>query len=232
MSEQPAENEACLAAYGRTPTQLLGDCGALGPGTTAVHATHLTPADVALLGETQTGVCFCPTTERDLADGIGPVRPLLAAGSPLSLGSDSHAVVDLFEEARAVELDERLATLRRGHLDAASLLTAATANGWQALGRPGGGEIRPGAPADLVSVRLDSPRTAGTGAGPETAVFAATAADVHHVVVAGQPVVSGGVHVRVPDVGTRPRRLDRRGAAVSLLVTSIGQLVTNDPTVG
>ena len=64
-------------------------------------------------------MCLCPTTERDLADGIGPARPLLAAGTPLSLGSDSHAVIDLFEEARAVELDERLVTLRRGHLDAA-----------------------------------------------------------------------------------------------------------------
>jgi formiminoglutamate deiminase len=201
VSEQPAENEACLAAYNRTPTQLLADCGALGPGTTAVHATHLTAADVTLLGETQTGVCFCPTTERDLADGTGPVRPLLAAGTPLSLGSDSHAVIDMFEEARAVELDERLVSLRRGHLDAASLLTAATANGWAALGRPSGGAIRPGAPADLVSLRLDSPRTAGTGVGPEVAVFAATAADVHHVVVGGEPVVSGGVHVHVPDVG-------------------------------
>ncbi len=211
LSEQPAENEACLAAYGRTPTQLLGDCGALGPGTTAVHATHLTDADVGLLGETHTGVCFCPTTERDLADGTGPVRPLLAAGTTLSLGSDSHAVVDLFEEARAVEMDERMASLRRGHLDAATLLTAATGNGWAALGRSGGGVIRPGAPADLVSVRLDSPRTAGTGTGPEAAVFAATAADVHHVVVAGKPVVSGGVHVRVPDAG---RALSEAIAAV------------------
>ena len=45
-------------------------------------------------------VCVCPTTERDLADGIGPVRRLRDAGSPLCLGSDQHAPIDLLEEAR------------------------------------------------------------------------------------------------------------------------------------
>ncbi len=127
LSEQPAENADCRAAYGgRTPTRLLADHGVLGPLTTAVHATHLTDDDIALLGESGTHSCFCPTTERDLGDGIGPSRRLRAAGSPLTLGSDSHAVIDLFEEMRAVELDERLATLSRGHWAAADLLVAAT----------------------------------------------------------------------------------------------------------
>ena len=100
LSEQRAENEACLAVHGRTPTECSPTPASLGPGTTAVHATHLTDADRTALGDTGTGVCFCPTTERDLADGIGPARALADAGSPLSLGSDSHAVIDLFEEAR------------------------------------------------------------------------------------------------------------------------------------
>src|SRR5205823_1316051 len=105
------------------------DPGVLGPRTTAVHATHLTPEDIGLLGGTRTGVCMCPTTERDLADGIGPAVQLQKAGSPLSLGSDSHAVIDLLEEARAMELDERLRTRTRGHWTAAALLRAATADG-------------------------------------------------------------------------------------------------------
>ena len=94
----------------------------LGPLTSAVHATHLTDDDIGHLGSTRTYACFCPTTERDLGDGIGPSRALHDAGSPLTLGSDSHAVIDLFEEMRAVELDERLATLQRGHWSAAELL--------------------------------------------------------------------------------------------------------------
>ncbi len=81
LSEQPRENEECLAAYGVTPAQLLADHGVLGPLTTAVHATHLTDADVALLGGSATTACFCPTTERDLADGVGPA-PRCATPAP------------------------------------------------------------------------------------------------------------------------------------------------------
>jgi formiminoglutamate deiminase len=201
LSEQLAENDACLAAYGRTPTQVLAEAGALGRRSTAVHATHLAEVDLMLLGESGTGACFCPTTERDLADGIGPARDLVDRGSPLSLGSDSHAVVDLFEEARAVELDERLATRRRGHFTAAELLTAATGTGHEALGWPDAGALAAGRFADLVTVRLDSVRTAGAGATPETAVFAATAADVSHVVSSGRIVVADGRHTRLGDVG-------------------------------
>ena len=76
LSEQPAENAACLAAHGLTPTGLLAAEGLLGPATTAVHATHLTGADIALLGGSRTTACLCPTTERDLADGLGPARAL------------------------------------------------------------------------------------------------------------------------------------------------------------
>lgn len=178
LSEQVAENEQCLAATGRTPTQLLADAGALGPLTTAVHATHLTDTDVRLLGESRTRVCFCPTTERDLADGIGPSRRLHDAGAVLTLGSDSHAVIDLFEEMRAVELHERLATRRRGHWSAAELLAAAAYDGHASLGFHDAGRLEVGARADLVTVDLDSVRTRGTGATPETLVYAASGADV------------------------------------------------------
>src|SRR5262249_19871786 len=98
LSEQRAENDACLAAYGLTPTQLLDDAGLAGPELTAVHATHLSDEDRTLLGDAAASVCFCPTTERDLADGIGAARPLADAGARLCLGSDSHAVIDLLEE--------------------------------------------------------------------------------------------------------------------------------------
>ncbi|MFE7516207.1 formimidoylglutamate deiminase [Streptomyces sp. NPDC057540] len=203
LSEQTAENEACLAAHGMTPTRLLAEHGVLGARTTGVHNTHLTDEDIALLGGSATGTCMCPTTERDLADGIGPAVALQRAGSPLSLGSDSHAVIDLLEEARAMELNERLRTRTRGHWTAAALLRAATADGHAALGRPDTGTLEQGAPADFATIALDSVRTAGPAArlGAETAVFAATAADVRHVVVGGRTVVRDGIHVSVPDTG-------------------------------
>jgi formiminoglutamate deiminase len=214
VSEQRAENEACLAAHGRTPAELLGDTGVLGERCCAVHATHLTEGDIALLGGTSTTICMCATTERDLADGIGPARALADTGAPLAVGSDSHAVVDLFEETRAVELDERLASERRGHWSAAELLRAATADGHAALGWPEAGRLRAGAPADLVTLSLDSVRLAGAGADTllESVVFAATAADVTDVVVSGRHVVVAGRHALVGDVA---EALDEAIAAVA-----------------
>jgi formiminoglutamate deiminase len=199
VSEQPAENEACLAAYGETPTGLLAAAGALGPRFTAVHATHLTAGDLGLLGGASASVCLCPTTERELADGVGPAAALTAAGSPLCLGSDSQAVVDLFEEARAVELDERLLSRQRGLHVAADLLTAATRAGAVSLDWPEAGELTTGAAADLVVVDLTGVRLAGTPdeALLDAAVFAGSAADVAHVMVDGRWVVRNGRHVRL-----------------------------------
>lgn len=202
LSEQTAENDACLAAHGCTPARLLADHGVLGPRTTGVHNTHLTDEDIALVGGSGTGTCMCPTTERDLADGIGPAADLQREGSPLSLGSDSHAVIDLLEEARAMELDERLRTRTRGHWTAASLLRAASEDGHAALGWDEAGRLEAGALADFTTVALDTVRTAGPlpRLAAETAVFAATAAEVRHTVVAGRHVVRDGSHTLVPDV--------------------------------
>ncbi|HEY7050136.1 MAG TPA: formimidoylglutamate deiminase [Jatrophihabitantaceae bacterium] len=198
LSEQPAENEACLAAYGMTPTQLLYEAGALSVQTTAVHATHVVDSDIALLGGSASSISVCPTTERDLADGVGPARRLLDAGSPLTLGTDQHAVIDPFEEARALEMDERLATLERGRFTPAQLVAALT--GQHALGWHDAGRIAPSMRADLVAVRLDTTRTAG--AAPDQAILAAGAADVDTVIVDGRMIVSGGRHV-LGDIGAQ-----------------------------
>jgi formiminoglutamate deiminase len=192
LSEQVAENDACLEAYGVTPARLLADHDLLGPATSLVHATHLTDDDIALIGGARSYASFCPTTERDLGDGIGPSRRLHDAGARLTLGSDSHAVIDPFEEMRAVELDERLATQRRGHWTAAELLTAATTDGHASLGWDDAGAIAVGQRADLVVVDPASPRTAGTGRDEGSVVFAACAEDVQRVMVDGRWVVEEG----------------------------------------
>lgn len=199
LSEQLAENDQCLEFHGVTPTRLLHDLDALGARTTAVHATHVTDHDIALLGDAGTAISMCPTTERDLADGIGPARRLADAGSPLSLGSDQQAVIDPFEEARALEMDERLATGRRGCFTPGELVDALTSQGQRGLGWSDAGRIAPGTRADLVGIRLDTPRTAGSD--PAQALLAATAADVHTVIVDGRVIVEDGRHV-LGDVGS------------------------------
>ena len=215
VSEQPAENEACLQVHGRTPTAVLAEAGALGPDTTLVHATHLSDLDTATIGEAGAHCCICPTTERDLADGIGASEALVRAGATLCVGSDSHAVIDILEEARAVELGQRVLTHRRGIHPTETLGSIATVNGYRSLGWEDGGAIRPGWLADFTSVRLDSVRLAGIDAGNafDAVIFAASSADVHNVVVGGRPVVVDGTHVSI-DVA------DELDSAIAKVVTA------------
>jgi formiminoglutamate deiminase len=181
LSEQPAENEACLAYHGRTPTALLAEQDVLSARTTAVHGTHLTPSDVDVLARTGTGVCFCPSTEADLGDGIGPGEALRNAGVRLSLGTDQHVRADLLAEARDLEWHQRLATGRRGIFTPAEL--AAALAGHAALGWPDAGRLEAGARADLVAVTLDPT------ADPAQVVFTASTADIHTVLVDGRRIV-------------------------------------------
>ncbi len=198
LSEQPAENHAAQMFYGRTPTELLDDAGLLGPLTTAVHATHMSDRDIKLLGSSRTTACFCPTTERDLADGIGPARALFEAGSPIALGSDQHAIIDPFEELRGLEMHERLASNERGRFSPHELVQAATAAGYASLGWEGGGRIAEGALADFVVVRTDTVNTAGARAGQ--VMYCANQSDIDHVFVGGEEVVRHGHH-RIGHVG-------------------------------
>lgn len=204
LSEQPAENEAAIGEFGLTPTRLLAEAGVWGPGSTAVHATHLTLEDIATLGTSHTSISMCCTTERDLADGIGPAAKLARAGSPIVVGSDAHMMIDLLEETRAVELDTRLITQRRGHFTVPELGQVLTSNGAASLGW-NAGQISPGCVADFVAVDLESPRTAGARSADILAhvLFAATAADIRTVVSDGNVVVQNGIHANAGRVGAR-----------------------------
>ena len=201
----------CVDAYGLTPTGVLHEGGALHERFTAVHATHLAVSDVELYGSHASTICLCPTTERDLADGIGPARALADAGAQLALGSDQHAIIDPFEEARALESHERLASLQRGRFTPTDLVRTLARHGYAALGWPDGGRLAVGSLADFVAVQGDSVRTAGTR--PEQLLYAAAPGDVTTVVVGGETVVSRGEH-----------RLGAAREIGRMLAEAIGQL--------
>ena len=184
LGEQPAEVDECLAVEGCTPTQLLEREGILGPDLTAVHAIHVDEADIALLGRHSVSVCACTTSERDLGDRVGPLHRLAEAGNALCVGSDSNAVIDMLEEARGFELDQRRATGRRVHHQPEDLFKAATINGMRALGWDGG-KLTVGSLADFVTVDQQRPLDLGY------LMFACSARDVRNVVVGGHTVVSG-----------------------------------------
>ena len=198
VSEQPAENEAALAEYGCSPLRALANAGLVTERFTAVHLTWPQPGDVELLVETGAGVCACPSTELDLGDGVLPTEVLQRV--PVSVGSDSHARIDLLGEARALELQARGVERRRNVLApigsrdglAHRLLQAATECGERALGRSHTGIVA-GAPADLVAVDLR--HTAAEGVPPlQAAAFVADPGWIDHVWVGGVAVLTDGQH--------------------------------------
>ncbi len=196
VSEHPAENHACQMFYGCSPTELLAKVGALGPETSAVHATHLSDEDLDLLAETGSQIVFCPSSEEDLGDGIAPMRAMLERRIPVGIGSDQNAVIDPFTEARELEMHERLISGERSRVPTEALVQAATVDGYRCLGWYDGGSIAPGSLADFVTVDLDSVRTVGSK--PSQILYTAAAADVLTVVVGGRTVVDEGQHALGP----------------------------------
>ncbi|HEY2598907.1 MAG TPA: formimidoylglutamate deiminase [Candidatus Dormibacteraeota bacterium] len=188
LAEQPAEVDECIAINGCTPVQLLEREGILGPDLTAIHAIHVDERDIALLGKHEVSIVACTTSERDLGDRVGPLGRLAGAGSPICVGSDSNAVIDMLEEARGLELDQRRATGRRVHHQPIDLFRAATIDGMRALGWEGG-ELKAGMLADFITVHppLD---VAKKHLDLGYLMFSRSAADVSNVVVGGKTVIA------------------------------------------
>ena len=211
LSEQRAENDACVAAYGATPTQLLADHGALGPRTSAVHATHLTDHDVDAPRRQRHPGLLLPD------HGARPRRRHRAEPGAARGRQPAHPRLGQPRGDRPVRGDARRRARRAaGHRAARPLdrrpscSTAATTTGHASLGFDDAGAIAVGQRADLVTLDTTTPRTAGTGRDEHTAVFAATAADVTQVVVDGRVVVRPGDAEQVGrDLDTTIERLWR-----------------------
>ncbi len=83
ISEQPAENEACVAEYGQSPVALATEHGILNARTTLVHAIHLTHREFEQVAAAGSTICSCPTTERNLGDGVFPADETARLGIPV-----------------------------------------------------------------------------------------------------------------------------------------------------
>ena len=212
VAEQPAEVSACVEEYGRTPIALLDTEGLLSERFTAVHAIHVTPKAIPSFAKTGAIVCACPTTERNLGDGVVPADEYFKQGVAVCLGTDSHAQIDLLEDARELEYHLRLQKLERAVLGGAALLfDCATTNGARSIGAARGA-LEAGRPADFFTVALDDPSIAG--ASPDdllsSIVFASSRAAVREVIVGGKPIVSEGQHLIQDDVVERFTELQKR----------------------
>lgn len=224
VAEQPAEVSACVEEYGRTPIALLQSEGLLSERFTAVHAIHVTPKAISSFARTGAMVCACPTTERNLGDGVVPVDEYFKHDVLICLGTDSHAQIDLLEDTRELEYHLRLQKLERAVLDtqsqessrkpqaiAARLFACATANGARSIGSPNG-SLESGKAADFFTVALDDPSIAGSSDEDllSSIVFSLSRAAVREVVVSGKPIVSEGQHLVQEEVVERFNDLQKR----------------------
>ena len=205
VAEQPAEVSACIEEHGRSPVALLETEGVLSERFTAVHAIHVSSKAIGAFAKTRAGVCACPTTERNLGDGVVPADGYFQQGVPVSLGTDSQTQIDLFEDARELEYHLRLQRTARNVLApiddddrsalAKRLFECATVNGGRSLGFEGG-SLQPGRPADFFTVDLDDPSIAGASTSDlmTSVVFSISRAAIKDVVVAGKVIVANGQH--------------------------------------
>jgi formimidoylglutamate deiminase len=211
VAEQPEELSACLAETGRTPVALLADEGLLDSHFTGVHAVHVSAEEIRALRDARSLVCACPTTERNLGDGIVPADALFREGIPVALGTDSHAQIDLLEDARELEYHLRLQRLERNVLApverasgadahetsalAARLFECTTTHGARSIGAEGGA-LDAGLPADFFTVDLNDPAVAGTSTEDllPAIIFSLSRAAIREVAVGGRLVVEDGRH--------------------------------------
>ena len=229
VAEQPAEVSACVEEYGRTPVALLATEGLLSQSVTLVHAIHVTPKSILSLAKTGAMVCACPTTERNLGDGVVPADEYFKHEVTICLGTDSHAQIDMLEDARELEYHLRLQKLERAVLDAqiqassstshveergrlaARLFDCATTNGARSIGSPNG-SFESGKAADFFTVDLSDPSICGATSDDllSTIVFSMSRAAVREVVVGGKPIVSEGRHLVQEEVVERFNDLQKR----------------------
>lgn len=218
ISEQPAENEACIAEYGTTPLTLMAQREILSPRTTLVHAIHLDTTEFEHVAQSGSTICSCPTTERNLGDGVFSAHVAARLGIPVAFGTDSQAQIDILEDARENEYHLRLAQRQRGILDnlrdeeiAPRLLRSATATGYRALGLSGG-NLAPGEPADFFTLDLNDAALLGTDAASlaSQAVFAAGRVAIRDIAVAGRLVIQDGQHALDEEIRERYRAVQRR----------------------
>ncbi|HEV2914889.1 MAG TPA: formimidoylglutamate deiminase [Pyrinomonadaceae bacterium] len=220
IAEQPAEVSACMEEYGLRPVALLATEGLLSNRFTGVHAIHVTPEEAQALARSGAMVCACPTTERNLGDGVVPADLFFREGVRVALGTDSHTQIDLLEDARQLELNLRLQKLERAvlaregdslHSLATRLFECATVHGAQSIGASCG-KIEPGRPADFFTVDLDDPTIAGASTDDllPCIVFSLAPPSVREVFVGGRPLLEGGEHRDRLEIVQRFAALQRR----------------------
>lgn len=206
VAEQTAEVDDGLKATGLRPIEWLVQHAGLDARWQLVHATHSVPAEVEGVARSGAGVVICPGTEANLGDGFADLPGWLAAGVPLSVGSDSQVLRAWPEELRWMEYGQRLLHRRRnvaadpagGQPSSAARMFERTLHGGAAAAGFARWGLEPGARADLLVVDTGEPALRGIAPDPllDALVFGGAASPFADVMVAGRFVLRGRRHER------------------------------------
>ena len=190
VHETRAEIERGLGEHGVRPLERLRGLGLVGPRMIAVHAVHLTDAELDLLAREGVSVAHCPSSNLKLASGIAPVAGMRLRGIRVGIGTDGAASnnrLDVLGEMRTAALLAKGASGDASVLAAAEALEMATLEGARALGIDGRvGSIEPGKAADLAAVELSALETIPCFEPVSHLLYAAGREHVSHVWVAGE----------------------------------------------
>lgn len=204
LAETLDEERYCIARFGMRPVTYAASLGWLGPDVWFAHMVHPSAEDIALLGESRSGVCHCPSSNMILASGIAPVPAMQAAGVRVGIGVDGSASSDgnhLLGEARQAMLLQRVGwpgfESRADRFSARAALELATLGGAAVLGRDDIGALAPGMAADLVAFRVDDLAHAGAQGDAVAALVTCAPGRAWLTVVGGRPVVEAGTLVGI-----------------------------------
>ncbi len=226
VAEQVREVEECLKwSGGQRPIEWLLAHEDVDEYWCLVHATHVTPAELAAVASSGAVVGLCPITEASLGDGIFPAAAFMAERGRIGIGSDSNVRLDAAEELRLLEYGQRLEHRARNVLAVAggastgrSLFEASLEGGWQVLrgGAPGAAApgLAVGASLDLVTLAAGDAAFLARGEDEilDSWIFSGGRDSIDCVWRAGARLVEGGRH------HARERLLGRYAAALKRLL--------------
>lgn len=191
--ETDKEAKECIAKHGKSQVAYLKDLGLLDTQIGLVHMIWPQGQDWELLKRDNVSVISCPQSNLKLASGIPPIAHYLEDEIRVSLGTDGAASnnnLDMWEELRLAAFLAKGSSLDPTKLPARQALRMVTIDGARTWGLEDElGSLEPGKKADMVVVDLDKPHTTPTYDIYSTLVYAASAADVSDVFVAGRRVV-------------------------------------------
>ncbi|MBL93023.1 MAG: formimidoylglutamate deiminase [Myxococcales bacterium] len=206
-AEQRKELEICQKVYGTSPIGLLLKHGVLGPNTTVVHGTHVDSADLEAMATSGATVCICPSTERNLGDGLAPIADYLKHQIPLAIGTDSHVRIDAVDELRSLEDHERLRLERRlvwlDHVPslAEGLISVACQNGQRSLA-----PFQPAQNTDEVWIKIPVHlQEAPAEHTIQDWLLGGSGRDISRVKINGEWVLENGISTRLDEQGLGER---------------------------